>query len=116
VAVCAVLTLAATGCGGKKESEVDKPIAPEEMQQGRAPAPPPVPQTPSQPRTLAVPEGANSDQVLQQLNRDLMRWIVGHRRVPSSFEEFVSSAQITVPPPPAGKRYVIGKDKKIVLQ
>jgi hypothetical protein len=71
---------------------------------------------PPQPQVLPVPEGASSDAVLQQMNRELMRWIVAHRRAPKSFEEFVSSAQLTVPPPPAGKRYVLGRDMKIVLK
>jgi hypothetical protein len=41
---------------------------------------------------------------------------VSHRRKPASYEEFIGSAQLTVPPPPAGKRYVLGKDMKIILK
>jgi hypothetical protein len=76
----------------------------------------PVAQKPSQPKALAVQENAGTEAVLKEMNRELLRWIVAHRRAPKSFEEFVSSAQLTVPPPPAGKRYVLGKDMKIALK
>ncbi len=63
-----------------------------------------------------VSANANPDAVVQQLNRELLRWMVQNRRAPASFEEFVASAKLTVPPPPSGKKYVIGSDKKIVLR
>jgi len=106
----------AAGCGKKAERTTQpQPATNYQAPPGRVPAPAAV-QAPAQPKTLAVPQGANTDAVLQQLNRELVRWIVGHRRTPKSFEEFVSSAQLTVPPPPPGKRYVLGKDMKIVLK
>ena len=75
-----------------------------------------VAQPPPEARNLAVPDGASTDDVLRQMNRELLKWIVANKRVPASFEEFVASANLTVPPPPAGKHYVIGSDKKIVLK
>lgn len=111
---CVAITVAG-GCGKKTEAPAPPPAA-------AAPAPaapqagPPVDLRPAQPKTLAVAEGASTDAVLQQMNRELMRWIVGHRRAPKSFEEFVANAQLTVPPPPPGKKYVLGRDMKIVLK
>ena len=105
----------ASGCGKKAEAPAPPPAAPVQEPPGPAPGPR-VAQTPAQPQTLKVPEGASTDAVLQQMNRELLRWIVAHRRKPTSYEEFISSAQLTVPPPPAGKRYVLGSNMKIVLK
>ena len=52
---------------------------------------------------------------LSALSRSLRGWIVGHRRLPNSFEEFVSSANLTVPPPPPGKKYAINKSTVILV-
>ena len=105
----------ASGCGKKAEEPATPPAAAVQEPPGPAPGPR-VAQQPAQPRTLEVQEGAGADAVLEQMNRELLRWIVAHRRKPASFEEFISSARLTVPPPPAGKRYVLGSNMKIVLK
>ena len=38
-----------------------------------------------------------------------------NRRVPANFEEFAASANIQIPPPPAGKKYVINSHGLISL-
>lgn len=53
---------------------------------------------------------------LAELNRCLLRWMVGNRRQPATFEEFAASANMTIPPPPEGMKYSIDKKtKRIVL-
>ena len=71
------------------------------------------PPEPTQPPTPAVQTEAQPD--LPELNRSLLRWMMGHRHRPKDFEEFAATAGVTIPPPPAGKKYRIGKDLHIVL-
>jgi hypothetical protein len=63
--------------------------------------------------TPTAPANAGPD--LAELNRGLIRWIVRNRRAPGSFEEFSSSSGVSIPPPPAGKKYVIGQNMHIQL-
>jgi hypothetical protein len=70
----------------------------------------------SQPSATAAPAdqpGAQPD--LGVLNRALIRWIVGNRRPPANFEDFAATAGVTIPPPPAGKKYIIAKNMHIQL-
>lgn len=70
---------------------------------------------PSQ-RPLTVPSTANSAVTpLQALNRAMVNWTMQHGRRPQSFEEFASSANITIPDPPPGKKYAFGARGWIVL-
>jgi hypothetical protein len=59
------------------------------------------------PAVVAVSPDGGAD--LKQLNHAYIHWIVQNRRSPKSFEEFVASSGIQVPPPPSGKKYVIDK-------
>jgi len=52
---------------------------------------------------------------LGALNRGLLRWLAGNRRVPANFEDFAATAGIAIPPPPAGKKYIIAKNMHIQL-
>ena len=52
---------------------------------------------------------------LPELNRSLLRWMLGHRHAPKDFEEFAATAGVAIQPPPAGKKYFIRKDMHIVL-
>lgn len=52
---------------------------------------------------------------LKELNRSLLRWILSNRRRPQNFEDFAATANVTIPPPPAGKKYVLGKDMHVLL-
>jgi hypothetical protein len=110
------LVVAAVGCAGcgkaKKSAEAPAP-SPESVQQAvkdHQPvyAPPPA-QTP--PVTVAP----NGDPDLAELNRAMMRWLMRNRRTPANFDEFSATAGVVIPPPPAGKKYTIGKDMHILL-
>ena len=50
-----------------------------------------------------------------ELNRCVLRWVLSHRKKPASFEEFAASANVSIPPPPAGKKYEIDKSMHIIL-
>jgi len=75
-----------------------------------AAAPPP----PAQPPAVAAAQPEIQPD-LPGLNRNLLRWMMGHRHRPKDFEEFAASAGVAIPPPPAGKKYIIRKDMHIVL-
>ena len=54
---------------------------------------------------VAVSPAGGAD--LKQLNHAYIGWVLQNRRRPGSFEEFIKLSGIQVPPPPAGKKYVI---------
>ena len=105
------LALLLTGCGRKTDAPL--PPAPETHA--------PVPETVSAvsnstPReALTLPPGANLDAELAQLTRELRKWIVRHQRPPGSFEEFTASAPFQVPAAPAGKKFAISKQMRVVV-
>ena len=72
---------------------------------GSSPAPSPAP--------AAITNSAGPD--LRALNQALIGWRIQNRRVPASFAEFAASAGIQIPPPPAGKKYVINSHGLISL-
>lgn len=57
----------------------------------------------------------NGDPDLHQLDQAMLRWIIGNRRAPSSFQEFASSAGVAIPPPPPGKKYALEPSMHIIL-
>ena len=65
---------------------------------------------------LDVPPGADTDAVLAELSREIRKWILRHRRTPNSFEEFMSTTPMQIPPPPAGMKYVLTREMKVVLE
>lgn len=105
------LALLLTGCGRK----TDAPPAPQS--EAHAPVPAAVDAVSnSLPReALALPPGANLDAELDQLTRELRKWIVRHQRPPNSFEEFTASAPFQVPAAPAGKKFAISKQMRVVV-
>jgi hypothetical protein len=64
-----------------------------------------IPPSASAPVVVAARPDGGAD--LKQLNHAYIGWILQNRRRPKSFEEFVTLSGIQVPPPPAGKKYVI---------
>ena len=98
-ALCLALVLGAAmfaaGCGKKSE----KPSSS---------ATPPLQTTVTATNVAAAPD-------LGELNRDLLRWILSNRRKPASFEDFSATAGVVIPPPPEGKKYVIGGNMQIKL-
>jgi hypothetical protein len=49
------------------------------------------------------------------LNRELRKWILRNRRPPKNFEDFAATSGVEIPPPPAGKKYVVDKSMHVVL-
>lgn len=117
VVTCVMLGVAvlAVGCG-RETSEADSSASgsvsdpSQNVSRGAPVAPAEV-----QPQTLEVAEDAAPDAVLDELNRELRKWVARNRRKPANFEEFVGSAQMQVPPPPAGKKYTLTSNMRIEL-
>ena len=45
--------------------------------------------------------------ILQELSRELRKYVVSTRSVPKNFEEFVAKSRVQILPAPAGKKYRI---------
>ena len=102
-----------TGCGKGKQTTPAAAPSPESVNQAAAdhmPVPSAVP--PAKPAVIAAPNGEPD---LVELNRSLLRWILANRRRPANFEDFAATAGVVIPPSPAGKKYVIGKDMHVQL-
>ena len=109
------LTLAICGCSKKKPLEAEKTSADTQAlstTQSAPGAPGPGLQVLRQPETVAQSDGQTD---LHALNRCLVRWLIANKRRPKDFEDFAATAGVTIPPPPSGKKYVIGKDMHIAL-
>lgn len=65
----------------------------------------------------ASPEATSTyaDAHLAELTRELRRWIVATREKPASFEDFAAKAKIKVPPAPAGKKYALSSEMRVIL-
>ena len=68
---------------------------------------------PAAPQTIAD-EGDDVPATLAKLTRLLHHAMVG-RRLSGDFDEFVRVSNLTVPPPPPGKKYAISKQWKVIL-
>jgi len=115
--VTALIAGLAFGCG--KQSETGSGAAPASPDQTTATAPqgggPPGPApTPAAPQVIPPAPDGNIEATLAQLTRELHRTMIG-RRLSGSFEEFVAVRNLQVPPPPAGKKYAISKQWRVVL-
>ena len=109
------LALAICGCSKKKSSEAAKSSADTQVTSPTQPAPGaagPGPQVLKQPEAVAQSDGQTD---LHALNRCLIRWLIANKRRPKDFADFAATAGVPIPPPPAGKQYVIGKNMHIVL-
>jgi hypothetical protein len=108
LAAIVAAALLSTGCGKSKSSTAQAPAPPPAADsQTPAAALPQAPQYTSAPDVItASPEGGAD---LKQLNHAYIGWVLQNRRRPNSFEEFVTQSGVKVPPPPAGKKYVIDK-------
>jgi hypothetical protein len=109
-----VLTTLLVGCGHKPTATAA--AQPASADQSSASASPdqtgtvPV----SAPVTIAAAPDGGAD--LRDLNHAYIGWIVQtHQRV-KTFEEFVALSGTKVPPPPAGKKYVIDHAGFIAIQ
>lgn len=57
----------------------------------------------------------NGQPNLPELQRDVIRWVVGNHRMPTNFDEFASTAGVAIPPPPPGQIYVIDSKMHVGL-
>lgn len=107
-------TLVWAGCSKAKTTAAEPPPpTAQELQQAETEHKPmPSPTTPVAIAPLATPTGQVD---LGELNRTMIRWIVGHRRPPANFEEFATTCGVPIPPPPAGQKYIIAKNMHIQL-
>jgi hypothetical protein len=114
----------APGCGKKPDSsgstpEGAKPTAANDAPAAKAPEAPPSSSMPAPiPAPMSTAAGSSNAPVpvdAGQLTRELRRYVVANRRIPKTFEEFVSLSKIQVPAPPAGKKYAIVPGSKVVL-
>lgn len=102
------------GCGKHKSSAVGPETPSPESAKQAATDHMPVysPTTSAAPATVAPPNGEPD---MAELNRSLLRWVLKNRRRPNNFEDFAATAGVAIPPPPAGKKYVLGSNMKIQL-
>ncbi|HWD91325.1 MAG TPA: hypothetical protein VG938_03160 [Verrucomicrobiae bacterium] len=113
-----------SGCGKSKTSAAQTPPSVSETP-APAVADTPAPSTAADTATAGQPAAAapgsrplttaNGSPDLSELNRTMIRWIVRNRRAPANFAEFAATAGVTIPPAPAGQKYVIGSDKHVLL-
>lgn len=52
---------------------------------------------------------------LAQLTRDLKRWVIATKERPANFEDYVAKSKATVPAAPAGKKFAISKEMRVIL-
>jgi len=113
--VLAVFVLAFAGC---KKAQTTSAPAPEtannQSQTDQTPSPASVP-TATAPTTSSPLVTPSGDPDLGALNRTLLRWILSNRRPPRNFDDFAATAGVTIPPSPAGKKYIIGQNMRIQL-
>jgi hypothetical protein len=95
-ALACALTLMLAGCSKEAKQQ---------------PAPPP----PPSPAATNVSETAPAEPDLAELNRQLRRWILAHRRPPKNFEDFAANTTYQIPLPPTGKKYVIDPKMHVLL-
>lgn len=124
--LCLVIALGtiifAAGCGKKDNpsatasptpTDASQPTTPPETATAAAPSNPVyLPPLPAPGGTAITDKG---ETVLQQLNHAVIQYRIRNHHVPGSFEEFVASANIQAPPPPAGKKYAINNRGLIVV-
>jgi hypothetical protein len=68
---------------------------------------------PTQATAPAADPNANVD--LDQMTRDLRRWILKNQRPPKDFADFAATAGSLIPAAPAGKKFAISKEMRVVL-
>jgi len=112
--------ICAAGCGkGKSTGPTTGPTSSLQTTQNLSQPTAPGSDVNAQPAPVAlatnVAAAPNAAPDLTALNQALRGWLMRNRRVPANFEEFAATAGVTIPPPPAGKKYAITKRMEVVL-
>src|SRR5260221_5752984 len=102
-----------TGCGKSKPPVVQAAVSQDTNAAEADHAPVYQPPTAVAPAPVTAQAPAAPD--LRELDRSLMRWMMGNRRPPKNFADFAATAGVGIPPPPAGKKYIIDKTMHIQL-
>jgi hypothetical protein len=110
-------TLSFTGCG-KKPSTAQAPAPQPALDTNQTLAAPVAPQTSAAmpqvpedaPAPVVIAASPNGGADLSALNHAYIGWVIQNGRHPKSFDEYVAASGISVPPPPAGKKYIIDKN------
>jgi hypothetical protein len=101
VALAAILV----GCGHKNTATaVAQPASPDQASAAATPEQGGIAPVSSAVTVAAAPDGGAD---LRDLNHAYIGWIVRTHQRAKTFEEFVAASGTKVPPPPAGKKYVI---------
>ena len=113
LSVCLALVIGVLGVVGcsKKTPATATPAS--TAAQDVNPAAAPVYTRPATPTVVTAPAGEPD---LNQMTHTLRSWVSRTHIVPKNFEDFVAQANIQFPPPPAGKKYVIGKRMIVELR
>ena len=80
------------------------------------PAEVPPPPASTQAVATATQAAAPTAPNLDEITRQLRRWILKNQRPPKNFEDFASTTSYQIPPPPPGKKYVINRQMHVVLE
>jgi hypothetical protein len=113
-----LLAVSALGVSCKKETEkATTTLTREEIKlaENNVSKGAPVAQTQAQPHPLAVAADADAQAVLNQLTREVRRFILRTQRPPSTFEDFASKSGVKFPPPPTGKKYELTRQMQVIL-
>ena len=108
VLLCLALPLAVFGC--KREAPSSTGASPSTSAENAATAQVPVASVQAAPPAPASPTAEPVN-----LDRELRKWILRNRRPPKNFEDFAATSGVEIPPPPAGKKYVVDKTMHVVL-
>jgi hypothetical protein len=111
-----VVSLVALGTGCRKPSPASNPSASAQpAADNTAPAAEPQ-QATSQPSPAAATDEAQIAAVLNELTQAVRKFGVEQRRVPKSLQEVAARGYLSsVPPAPAGKKFVIDKKLQVRL-
>jgi hypothetical protein len=109
-----VLAAILVGCGHKPTATADvQPASPDQASAAATPDQTGT-ATVSIPVTVAAAPDGGAD--LRDLNHAYIGWVVRSHQRAKTFEEFVAASGTKVPPPPAGKKYVIDHAGFIAIQ
>lgn len=100
-----IFTAALFSNGCSKSKQAAQTSVPPAVDTNQTPAVQPATSREETPVVVAANPDGGAD--LKQLNHAYIAWIIQNRRRPKSFDEFVALSGIQIPPPPAGKKYVI---------
>jgi hypothetical protein len=104
-----LLGLLAAGCGQSKPVPVEASASPTVEATNPAPAATIMAAAPV-PTQVVIPPSPDGTPDLKTINQAYIRWIVQNRQRPKNFEDFVALSGARLPPPPAGKKYVIDQN------